>query len=281
MNEPIPVIREVDCGTARLLPDVDRDRAWLLTVDDAPQSYVDLDDPHHLEFEYVRRLAHVVDGAGEPGAPLDVLHLGGGALTLPRYVAATRPGSRQDVVDADRELLRLVGERLPLPAGSGIALHAADARERLEAAAPASVDLLVADVFGGSRVPAHLTSVEYARAAGRALREDGVYAANLADSAPFAFLRSQLANFAGVFPELALIAEPAVLRGRRFGNVVLLASYAPLDTAPLVRRCAADAFPARVTHGPALARFTGAACPVADADAVASPEPPAGAFSVG
>ncbi|MFD8585592.1 spermidine synthase [Streptomyces californicus] len=281
MNEPIPVIREVDCGTARLLPDVDRDRAWLLTVDDAPQSYVDLDDPHHLEFEYVRRLAHVVDGAGEPGAPLDVLHLGGGALTLPRYVAATRPGSRQDVVDADRELLRLVGERLPLPAGSGIALHAADARERLEAAAPASVDLLVADVFGGSRVPAHLTSVEYARAAGRALREDGVYAANLADSAPFAFLRSQLANFAGVFPELALIAEPAVLRGRRFGNVVLLASYEPLDTAPLVRRCAADAFPARVTHGPALARFTGAARPVADADAVASPEPPAGAFSVG
>nr|WP_030120969.1 fused MFS/spermidine synthase [Streptomyces californicus] len=279
MNEPIPVIREVDCGTARLLPDVDRDRAWLLTVDDAPQSYVDLDDPHHLEFEYVRRLAHVVDGAGEPGAPLDVLHLGGGALTLPRYVAATRPGSRQDVVDADRELLRLVGERLPLPAGSGITLHAADAR--VEAAAPASVDLLVADVFGGSRVPAHLTSVEYARAAGRALREDGVYAANLADSAPFAFLRSQLANFAGVFPELALIAEPAVLRGRRFGNVVLLASYAPLDTAPLVRRCAADAFPARVTHGPALARFTGAARPVADADAVASPEPPAGAFSVG
>ncbi|MFF5773395.1 spermidine synthase [Streptomyces californicus] len=281
MNEPIPVIREVDCGTARLLPDVDRDRAWLLTVDDAPQSYVDLDDPHHLEFEYVRRLAHVVDGAGEPGAPLDVLHLGGGALTLPRYVAATRPGSRQDVVDADRELLRLVGERLPLPAGSGIALHAADARERLEAAAPASVDLLVADVFGGSRVPAHLTSVEYARAAGRALREDGVYAANLADSAPFAFLRSQLANFAGVFPELALIAEPAVLRGRRFGNVVLLASYTPLDTASLIRRCAADAFPARVTHGPALARFTGAARPVADADAVASPEPPAGAFSVG
>lgn len=281
MNEPIPVIREVDCGTARLLPDVDRDRAWLLTVDDAPQSYVDLDDPSHLEFEYVRRLAHVVDGAAGPDTPLDVLHLGGGALTLPRYVAATRPGSRQDVVDADRGLLRLVRDHLPLPDGSGVRLHAADAREWLEAAAPASADLLIADVFGGSRVPAHLTSVEYARAAGRALREDGIYAANLADSAPFAFLRSQLANFAAVFPELALIGEPAVLRGRRFGNVVLLASYAPLDVAPLVRACAADAFPARVTHGPALTRFIGGARPVADVDAVASPEPPAGAFSVG
>ncbi|MEU4180071.1 fused MFS/spermidine synthase [Streptomyces sp. NPDC026589] len=281
MNEPIPVIREVDCGTARLLPDVDRDRAWLLTVDDAPQSYVDLDDPSHLEFEYVRRLAHVVDGAAGPGEPLDVLHLGGGALTLPRYVAATRPGSRQDVVDADRELLRLVREHLPLPEGSGISLHAADARERLEAAVPASADLLIADVFGGSRVPAHLTSVEYARAVGRALHGDGIYAANLADSAPFAFLRSQLANFAAVFPEVALIGEPAVLRGRRFGNVVLLASYAPLDVAPLVRACAADAFPARVTHGPALTRFIGGARPVPDAEAVASPEPPDGAFSVG
>ncbi|MEW1613814.1 MULTISPECIES: fused MFS/spermidine synthase [unclassified Streptomyces] len=281
MNEPIPVIREVDRGTARLLPDVDRDRAWLLTVDDAPQSYVDLDDPSYLEFEYVRRLAHVVDCAAPGDAPLDVLHLGGGALTLPRYVAATRPGSRQDVVEADRELLRMVREHLPLPDGSGITVHAADARARLEAAPPQSADLVVADVFGGSRVPSHLTSVEYARAAGRVLRHDGIYAANLADSAPFAFLRSQLATFAAVFAELALIGEPAVLRGRRFGNVVLLASHAPLDTAPLTRRCAADAFPARVTHGEALARLVGRARPVPDADAVASPKPPDGAFSVG
>ncbi|MFJ9623033.1 spermidine synthase [Streptomyces sp. NPDC101181] len=281
MNEPIPVIRDTDHGTARLLPDVDRARAWLLTVDGAPQSYVDLDDPAHLEFEYVRRLAHVVDGAAEPGAPLDVLHLGGGAMTLPRYVAVTRPGSRQDVVEVDRGLLRLVREHLPLPGGGGVTVHAADARERLEASAPASADLLIGDVFGGSRVPAHLTSLEYARAAGRALRPHGIYAANLADGTPFAFLRSQLANAAAVFADLALIAEPAVLRGRRFGNVVLLASHAPIDPAPLTRRCAADAFPARVSHGEAVTRFLGAARPVGDADAVASPRPPDGAFSVG
>nr|WP_202419338.1 fused MFS/spermidine synthase [Streptomyces sp. YIM 132580] len=264
-----------------MLPDVDRDRAWLLTVDDAPQSYVDLDDPAYLEFEYVRRLAHVLDCAAPAGAPLDVLHLGGGALTLPRYVAATRPGSRQDVVEADRELLRMVREHLPLPDGSAISVHAADARARLEAAPAASADVIVADVFGGSRVPAHLTSVEYARAAGRVLRPDGIYAANLADSAPFAFLRSQLANFAAVFAELALIGEPAVLRGRRFGNVVLLASHTPIDTAPLTRRCAGDAFPARVTEGQALVRLIGGARPVADADAVASPRPPDGAFTIG
>lgn len=179
---------------------------------------MDLDDPTYIEFEYLRRLAHAVDCAADEGAPLDVLHLGGGALTLPRYVAATRPGSRQDVVDADQALVQLVRERLPVPADAGIALHAADAREWVARAPAASADLLVADVFGGSRVPAHLTSVAYARLAQRVLKPGGVYAANLADGAPFTFLRSQLATFQAVFAEVVLIAEPSVLRGRRFGT---------------------------------------------------------------
>lgn len=274
-------MRAVDHGTAKLMPDVDRKRAWLLTVDGAPQSYVDLDEPTHLEFEYARRLGHVLDTVVAPGHEPDVLHLGGGALTLPRYVAATRPGARQHVVEADRGLLALIGEHLPVADDAGITVHGADAREWLESAAPASADVVIADVFGGSRVPAHLTSTAYAQAAARVLRADGVYLANLADSAPFTFLRSQLATFSAVFEELAVIAEPGVLRGRRFGNAVLVASHHPLDTATLARRTASDAFPARVEHGPALRRFIGAAKPVRDEDAVPSPEPPGGAFGIG
>ncbi|WP_345637331.1 spermidine synthase [Streptomyces thinghirensis] len=281
MKEAIPLSRVTDHGTAKLMPDVDRKRAWLLTVDGAPQSYVDLDEPAHLEFEYTRRLGHVLDTVAEPGRALDVLHLGGGAFTLPRYLAATRPGSRQDVVEADRGLLDLVAEHLPLPDGAGITAHGADARAWLEAAPADSADVVVADVFGGSRVPAHLTSVAYAREAARVLRADGVYVANLADSAPFTFLRPQLAGFATLFEELALIAEPGVLRGRRFGNAVLVAAHRPIDTAALARRTAADAFPARVEHGPALRNLIGDARPVRDEDAVPSPEPPAGAFGVG
>ncbi|SEP87923.1 hypothetical protein SAMN04487983_100273 [Streptomyces sp. yr375] len=280
-DEPIPVTRDVDHGTAKLMPDVDRARAWLLTVDGAPQSYVDLDDPTYLEFEYTRRLGHVLDTVAEPGRPLDVLHLGGGALTLPRYLAATRPDSRQDVVEFDRGLLDLVAEHLPVPAAAGVALHAADARAWLEAAPDGSADALVADVFGGSRVPAHLTSLTYAQQAGRVLRGDGVYLANLADGAPFGFLRSQLANLAEVFEELVLIAEPAVLRGRRFGNAVLVAAHHPLDVTALARRTAADAFPARVEYGSGLRRFIGDARPVRDEDAVPSPVPPEGAFGIG
>ncbi|WP_413805857.1 spermidine synthase [Streptomyces sp. OE57] len=281
MNEPIPVSRAVDGGTAKLMPDLDRPRAWLLTVDGAPQSYVDLDDPGHLEFEYVRRIAHVLDAAADPGAPLDVLHLGGGALTLPRYLAATRPGSRQVVIEADRGVLELVAEHLPLPSGTGITVRPEDARTALEAAPEGSADVIVADVFGGSRVPAHLTSIEYARVAARALRPGGWYAANLADGAPFTFLRSQLATYRTAFAHLALIAEPSVLRGRRFGNAVLVASQSEPPVAVLARRTAADAFPARVEYGEALDRFMGGAAPVRDKDATPSPEPPDGAFSVG
>ncbi|MFJ6573644.1 spermidine synthase [Streptomyces sp. NPDC091292] len=281
MNDPLPVSQAVDHGTAKLLPDVDRDRAWLLTIDGAPQSYVDLDEPTHLEFEYTRRLGHVIDTAAEPALPLDVLHLGGGALTLPRYVAATRPGSRQDVVEADHGLIGLVATHLPLPDRSGITVHAADARAWLEGASADSADVLVADVFGGARVPAHLAALGYAREADRVLRADGLYLANLADGAPFTFLRSQLATFAAVFQEVALIAEPAVLRGRRFGNAVLVASHRGIAVPALTRLTAADAFPARVEHDAALRRFLGSARPVRDEDAVASPEPPDGAFSVG
>ncbi|PJE98081.1 spermidine synthase-like protein [Streptomyces carminius] len=290
MDESLPVVRAVDGGTARLLPDVDRRRAWLLTVDDAPQSYVDLDDPTHLEFEYVRRIAHVLDHAAAPGVPLDVLHLGGGGLTLPRYLAATRPGSRQRVVDADRALLALVAEHLPLPETEGggglgglggITVRAQDARAALRDRPPGSLDVLVADVFGGSRVPAHLTTLSCAREAARALRPGGIYTANLADAAPFAFLRSQLATLTAVFDRLCLIAEPAVLRGRRFGNTVLVASRAELPLAELARAAAGDPFPARVVHGGELARITGDARPVQEADAESSPLPPGGAFTVG
>ncbi|KJK35144.1 spermidine synthase-like protein [Streptomyces variegatus] len=281
MNEPVPVARSVDHGFAKLMPDIDRERAWLLTVDGAPQSYVDLDDPAHLEFEYTRRLGHVLDVVAEPGRALDVVHLGGGALTLPRYVAVTRPDSRQDVVEADRGLLELVSGHLPLPRGADIALHAADARAWLEKAPAASADVLLADVFSGSRVPAHLTSVAYVREAARVLRRRGVYLANLPDAAPFSFLRSQLATLATAFEELVLIAEPGVLRGRRFGNAVLVAGHQAIDVAALTRLTAADAFPARVEHGSALGEFIGEARAVRDADAVPSPEPPDGAFGIG
>ena len=268
----------VSGGTAELLADADRDGSWMLLVDGTPQSHVDLDDPTHLEFEYVRRMGHVLDLAGGPGAPLDVIHLGGGALTLPRFVAVTRPGSRQRVVEIDQPLTDLVREHLPLPRGARIRVRADDARVGLAALHTDSADVVVCDVFAGARTPAHLTSAEFAAEAHRVLRPGGVYAANVADGPPLRFARAQVATLRSVFRHACLLAEPGILRGRRFGNLVAVASDAELPIAEFTRRCARDPMPSRVVHDEDLQHFAGTARPVHDVDAVASPEPPDGVF---
>jgi spermidine synthase len=276
---PPPGPTSVAGGTAELLADADRNGSWMLLVDGTPQSHVDLEDPSHLEFEYVRRMGHVLDLAADPGAPLDVVHLGGGALTLPRYVAVTRPGSRQRVVEIDQPLTDLVREHLPLPRNARIRVRGDDARTGLAALRDASADVVVTDVFAGARTPAHLTSVEFARDAHRVLRPGGYYAGNVADGPPLRFARAQVATLRAVFRHVCLLAEPGTLRGRRFGNLVAVASDADLPLAALTRRCAGDPMPARVVDGADLDRFVGNARPISDAEAEASPEPPPGVFS--
>ncbi|MFJ5773540.1 spermidine synthase [Streptomyces sp. NPDC093094] len=272
------VVEAVDGGLAELIPDRDRARAWTLLIDGAPQSHVDLDDPAHLSFEYQRRLGHVVDLAAPPGRPVHAVHLGGGALTLARYVAATRPRSTQQVVEFDAPLVQLVRRELPLEPGARIRVRSADAREGLAKVPDGWADLVVADVFSGARTPAHLTSTEFLDEVRRTLRPGGLYAANLADGPPLTHLRGQIATAASRFAELALIADPTVLRGRRFGNAVLVAADHPLPLAELTRRTASDPHPGRVEHGRALTDFAGGAVPVTDAAAVASPAPPASVF---
>ncbi|MFI1714096.1 spermidine synthase [Streptomyces sp. NPDC053513] len=274
----VPVVETVDGGLAELIPDRERPRGWTLLIDGAPQSHVDLDDPARLTFEYQRRLGHIADLAAPPNRPLQAVHLGGGAFTLARYVAATRPRSTQQIVELDAPLVQLVRRELPLDAGARIRVRSTDARAGLVKVQDGWADLVIADVFSGARTPAHLTSTEFLAEVRRVLRPGGFYAANLADGPPLTHLRGQIATAAAVFPELALAADPTVLRGRRFGNAVLLASDRELPVAELTRRVATDPHPGRVEHGRALADFAGGAVPVTDANAKPSPVPPASAF---
>lgn len=267
----------VGSGVAELRPDPDRDTAFTLLLDGAPQSHVDLADPTHLEFEYIRRMAAAIDLIAPAGQPLRALHLGGGALTLPRYVAATRPGSAQRVVEIDGELVELVRRRLPLPAKAPIRVRVADARAAVEGMREAGYDLIVLDVFAGARTPAHLASVEFAHQLARVLAPAGTLIANIADGPPLRHARTQVATIRAALPEACLVADAAVLRGRRFGNLVVVAGRTPPPIAGLSRRAAGDWFPGRVETD--LDRFAGGATPVTDSDATASPAPPADLFS--
>ncbi|BCY14823.1 hypothetical protein L3i22_099110 [Actinoplanes sp. L3-i22] len=266
----------VASGVAELVPDPDRDTAFTLLLDGAPQSHVDLADPEYLQFEYIRRMAAALDLMAEPGRPLRALHLGGGALTLPRYLAATRPGSAQRVVEIDGPLVEMVRRELPLPAQAGIRVRVADAREAVEGMRDGGYDVIVLDVFAGARTPAHLASLEFAQQLARVLDPAGRLIANVADGPPLKHARAQVATIRAALPQACLVADAAVLRGRRFGNLVVLAGRTPLPVAELTRRAAGDWFPGRVETD--LDRFAAGATPVPDATAVASPSPPEGLF---
>jgi spermidine synthase len=276
-RRPDRLVEIVATGVAELIPDADRPASYTLLLDGAPQSHVDLGDPTHLEFEYIRRMAAAIDLIAPTGRPLRALHLGGGALTLPRYLAATRPGSVQRVVEIDGLLVELVRRELPLPAKTPIRVRVADARAAVEGIRDGGYDLVVLDVFAGARTPAHLASVEFARQVARVLDPAGWLIANVADGPPLRYARQQVATIRAALPSACLVADAAVLRGRRFGNLVVLAGRTPPPVAELTRRAAGDWFPGRVETD--LDRFTGGAAPVTDSVAVASPAPPHGLFS--
>ncbi|MDX2376650.1 fused MFS/spermidine synthase [Microbacterium sp. LRZ72] len=269
-----------DGTLARIIPS-SHTSGWELEVDGTPQSHVDTDDPTHLHFEYVARMAAVIDQWGMPGHPLTAVHLGAGAYTLPRYVDATRPGSRQQVIELEPALVELVRTHLPLRPGASIRTRVGDARAvlgRLPRGLVGTVDLLVSDVFGGAQTPAHLTSVEFYREAADVLAPDGILLANIADGAGLRHARAQVATVRAALAHVLVLAEVQVLKGRRFGNLVVAASRAPLPVEWLPRLMAAGPHPAKVAQGAELDAFAAGSRIVHDADATASPAPAASLF---
>jgi spermidine synthase len=253
-------------GRAQLLPDAMEPGCWTLMVDDVPQSWVDPADPTRMKFDYMRRLVTVVDTMAAPRAPLTVLHLGGGALSLPRYVAATRPGSAQTVVDRDELLMALVWDRLPLPADAGVTMLLGDARETLEELPDQEFDLVVADVYQAAEMPQSITGTGFVREARRVLRPHGLLAVNVVDAPPLARTRVLTATLASVLPDVCVIAATGMLRSRHFGNTVLVGAL-ERDRLPLARLAALagrDEVPGQVIGGDALTGFTGGALPLHD-----------------
>lgn len=258
-------MQPVGFGVAAVLADPNRRGGRRLLVDGVEQSYVDLDEPTYLHFEYVRRMASVVDAVAPRGAAVRALHLGGGALTLPRYVAATRPGSTQVVVERDAALVELVRRELPLPPGQ-LHIMVADAREAIEAQAADHFDLVLADVYQAAQMPVRVASVEFAGHAAHALRPDGLFAVNVIDLPLLVLSRAQAATLHAAFADVCLIAGQGMLRGRRYGNTVLAAARRsgrlPMDR--LAARAAGDPVPGRIVHGADLDGFIAGTRPVTE-----------------
>jgi len=263
-------------GGVKLIRDLAYPRAYTLRMGFTDQSYVDLDDPLRLEFDYIQRIADAVDAHDIAGRRLRVVHLGGAAMTLPRYVAATRPTSAQLVFEPDQELTSFVRAHLPLDKRSGIKVRPADGRAGVAELRDDYADLIIVDAFVGARVPAGLGTAEFFADTGRVLVDDGAVMINITDRAPLGYARRVLAGIRASFAETVFIAESATLKGRRFGNILIMGSQLPLPVGRLAERAGSAAFPYRVVHGDRLDQLAGGAEPYTDADAEESPAPPDG-----
>lgn len=254
-----PCDRETDYHCARIDADPANPSGRVLVLDDAHHSYVDLEDPTVLGFPYTQWIADAIDGLAPPPAPLDVAWIGGGGFTLPRWLAATHPGSRSHVFEVDGELVELVRERLGLRTSPRLRVTIADARVALEREPDDSADVVVGDAFGNYAVPWHLATREWTAEVDRVLRPGGLYALNVIDFPPLSLMRAEAATLRERFRHVRLVTSPRPDGRPAGGNGVLLASDRPLPAGVRSQRAGG------VTYSEAaVARFAAGAEPLRD-----------------
>ncbi|WP_431229358.1 spermidine synthase [Paenarthrobacter nicotinovorans] len=232
--------------------------SFILSIGGAEQSHVNLAAPGEIFYEYLRRIGHVVDLAAEPGRPIRALHLGAGALTLARYIQATRPGSKQYAVELERELLDFVLQKLPMPDGTRLTSHIGDARDALaQLPAEAGFDVVILDIFSGPEAPSHIACREFYEEAAARLAPDGVLIVNVGDEPALTLVRSQVSALRKAMPDVAAFAEAGMFEGRYPGNIILVGTRTPWPAGWTAELLARGPHPAAVLTGVDLDRITG------------------------
>jgi spermidine synthase len=254
----------VTTGTAELVPDDDGRGGWTVYVNGVPSSHLDPSDPLRLDFEYMRWMGDLIDAAAPEGEPLHTLHLGGAGCTLARYVAATRPASRQLVIELDALLVDVVRDSFGLRSSGHLKVRVGDARAVLADLPDARYDVVIRDAFETDAVPAHLRTRGFVAEVARVLTPGGIYLANVPDGGTLDAARLEAATARAVFEEVALAAEPSQFHKKRYGNVVLAASRAPLPAAGWARRLASGAVRATTLEDEEVLAFVAGRRPLED-----------------
>ena len=207
-------------------------RIPLLVLDNLPHSSVQLDHPDQLSFDYARVVAGAIDARWPSHRPLRALHVGGGAFTLPLYLAATRPGTYSKVLEIDPAVVDIARERFGLRTGPRVQVKEGDARVSLNAEPLHSYDVIIGDAFSSRSVPWHLTTKEFLTNLHRRLRPGGAYMMNLIDAGN-RFARAEAATMRAVFRNVVVVPVSH--------NYVLIGSDRPVAQRGL-RGAALDAF---------------------------------------
>lgn len=260
----------------RLFPDRDHPGAFWVRFGLTSQSWVDPARPDFLAFEYVQHIAMVLDHTVLDTAPLHrlrVVHIGGAGMSLPRWVAWRRPGTAQVVCEPDAALTEEVRRKIPLPPRSGIKVRDVDGRSGLSAMADDWADVVIVDAFDGAQVPGELATEECLDELRRVVRGAGVVVFNVTDRAPFAWAKALAAGLVGRWRHLIVGMEPVVAKGKRFGNLLVVASDAAPDVAGIERESAKLTIGYRWITGREARSWPGGAEPMRDDASTPSPGP--------
>ena len=211
---------------AQLLEEPTGSGHWLLMIDNQMHSMVDIGDPSNLLFDYAKKVGKIIEHLFPEKSKINVLHLGGGALTFARYIDSTRPGSSQWVIEIEENLIDFVFQTIPMSTKGPTKIHLGDARSVLEEIKQdlyKKIDLVISEVFLGPHSAANVSSVEFYRLVASVLSKDGVLVTNIIDDGLHRYVKDQVVTSNDVFSRASVLVYRKIDEGT-YRNCLMVSS---------------------------------------------------------
>lgn len=192
---------------------------YLTTGPGGAQSGIYTNRPNELPFWYTKQ---IVQSVAEVSSKQNILVLGGGAFTIPEYLARQYPESTVDVVEIDPSLKEIAKKYFDYQPLENINAVDGDARTFVNTAQK-HYDVIIVDVYGDVSVPFSLLTKEYAGKIGAITADGGVVVINAIASETGScaeLLQAMDATYRTVLPEATIAQDPTATKGER-GNRVL------------------------------------------------------------
>jgi len=164
------------------------------------QSSMILDKPYDLDLRYTQSIMAALAMHREPK---DVLIVGLGGATLPKFINQHWPGIRVDVVEIDPDVVAVCQKYFHFTAAEGLRVIIMDGRMYLKRTKK-KYDIIMLDAYAADHIPFHLTTVEFVRLVRDHLKEGGLVASNLWEYGLNRFYWAELRTFQEVFPQTYL-----------------------------------------------------------------------------
>lgn len=242
VDEETYFLKESDYYTIKLKRDMTRSDGvplQALVLDHLVHSYTDLNNPFHMEYEYIRIYEEFVRWQAEKRRSFKSLFIGGGGYTFPRFIEAKYPKADIDVVEIDPEVTWVAHEYLGVAKESRIRSYNEDARWFvMNCKEKGRYDFIFGDAFNDLSIPYHLTTKEFVMQLKELLKPDGLLLANVIDSFKVGqFMPSYIRTLEEVFGKgnVYLITLTSDFDAMGISTYVVVASPKKLDMEDFIK----------------------------------------------